>query len=253
MRRAAVTDVAPSYTKGQPLQPMKAVKAFGRLIRDKEDTVQVFEIMRALTGRSTYKGFERLIREPGGGEIAYAHAELAPLFSDPQWLAGFAPGTVGAVYRAFMAEEDLSAEGLAVQSRVSEPHIDDPHVVTWYARRLRDIHDVWHVLTGYGRDALGEACVVSFSYAQTGNLGFGFIGLAAAREIKREASKVAAWAAVQEAYRHGKRARWLPAEAYERLFAEPLEAARTRLNIAAPQRYLEIPEDVRRGLKLRAA
>jgi ubiquinone biosynthesis protein COQ4 len=246
-----VTDVAPSYTKGLPLQPLKAVKAFGRLIRDKEDTVQVFEIMRALTGGSTYKGYERLIREPGGGEIAYAHAELAPLFSDPQWLARFAPGTVGAAYRAFMAEEDLSAEGLAVQSRVSEPHIDDPHVITWYARRLRDVHDVWHVLTGYGRDALGEACLVTFSYAQTGNLGFSFIGLAAAREIKREASQVSVWTAVREAYRHGRRARWLPAVPYERLFAEPLEAARARLNIAPPERYLAVPEVVRQGLKLR--
>lgn len=95
--------------------------------------------------------------------------------------------------------------------------------------------------------------MVTFSYAQTGNLGFGFIGLAAAREIKREAADVAAWAAVREAYRNGRRARWLPAEPYERLFAEPLEAARARLNIAPPKRYLAVPEDVRRGLKLRAA
>jgi ubiquinone biosynthesis protein COQ4 len=140
-----------------------------------------------------------------------------------------------------------------MQSRVSEPRIDDPHVITWYARRLRDVHDVWHVLTGYGRDALGEACVVTFSYAQTGNLGFGFIGLAAAREIKREAPEVGAWAAVQEAFRHGRRARWLPAEAYERLFAEPLEAARARLNITPPTRYLAVPVEVRRELKLRGA
>jgi ubiquinone biosynthesis protein COQ4 len=247
-----VTDAAPTYVKGLPFRPLTAIRAFGRLIRDKEDTVQVFEIMRALTGSSTYRGFKRLIHQPGGGEIAYARHELAPVFSNPIWLAQFPPATVGGVYRAFMAEESLSAEGLAMQSRQNEPRIDDAHIVTWYARRLRDVHDAWHVLTGYGRDALGEACVVAFSYAQTGNLGFAFIALAAAGEIKREALRVPVWAAVFEAWRHGRRARWLPAESYDRLFAEPLDAARVRLNIAPPRRYLSVPEEVRRGLKLRA-
>lgn len=246
---------APSaaYVKRLPLQPLKAVRAFNRLVRDKEDTIQVFEIMRALTGGSTWKGYERLIHEPLGGEIAYARPELARVFSDKAWLAQFGPGTVGAAYRAFMEDEDLSAEGLAMQSRVSEPHIDDAHVITWYARRLRDIHDVWHVLTGYGRDALGEACVVAFSYSQTGNLGFGFIALGAAREVRREAPGLGAWPAVMEAFRNGKTASWLPAQNYEALFGEQLEDVRTRLNIRTPGRYLAIPEDVRRGLKLRAA
>jgi ubiquinone biosynthesis protein COQ4 len=151
-----------------------------------------------------------------------------------------------------MAEEDLSAEGLAEQSRVTEPHIDDPHVITWYARRLRDIHDVWHVLTGYGRDALGEACLVAFSYAQTGNLGFGFIALGAAREISREAKGVDAWGAVWEAYKNGRRARWLPSQDYEALFDQPLKFVRAGLNIPEPKRYLAVPEEVRRGLKLRS-
>lgn len=238
--------------KGRPLEPLKALRAFDRLMRDKEDTVQVFEIMRALAGRSDLKGYSRLICTPGGGEIAYARRELAPVLSDPDWLAQFGPGTVGEAYRRFMQDEDLSAEGLAMQSRMTEPSIDDPHVLAWYGRRLRDIHDVWHVLTGYGRDALGEACVVSFSYSQTGHKGFGFIGLAAAWEISREAPKVQAFSVVREAFRHGRRAGWLPAEDYETLFVEPLEAARRRLNIPSPKRYLAVPEEVRRGLKLRA-
>ena len=36
----------------QRLQPLKALRAFRRLVRNKEDTAQVFEIMRALSGRS---------------------------------------------------------------------------------------------------------------------------------------------------------------------------------------------------------
>jgi ubiquinone biosynthesis protein COQ4 len=250
-----MSDVAASerYARGLPLQPIKAVQAFRRLTRNKEDTSQVFEIMRALAGQASFKGYSRLISTANGGEIAYARRELAPVLSNRAWLAQFQPGTVGAAYRQFMAEEDLSAEGLAVESRKAAPGIDDPHVITWYARRLRDIHDVWHVLTGYGRDALGEACIVAFSYAQTGNKGFGFLGLAAAAEIKREAPKVPAFAAVMEGFGNGRKAQWLPVENYEALFFEPLDSARKRLNIGRPSRYLETPEDVRRSLKLRAA
>ncbi|WP_240454522.1 ubiquinone biosynthesis protein COQ4 [Caulobacter sp. 17J65-9] len=235
------------------LEPMRAARAFQKLMADKEDTTQVFVIMEALTGRSTTKGYARLLASPGGGRIAYAQEELSQRFSDRDWLKQFAPGTVGAAYRDFMWSENLSAEGLAMESRKVEAHIDDPHVYAWYSRRLRDIHDVWHVLTGYGRDALGEACVVSFSYGQTQSLGFAFIGLGAAQEIHRENGSVPARRAVLEAWRNGRRAAWLPAVNYAELFAEPLEDARRRLNIRTPATYASVTKDVRDALKLRAA
>ncbi|HYF22519.1 MAG TPA: Coq4 family protein [Caulobacteraceae bacterium] len=250
-----MTDVAVSNSSFQygyrPLRPLVAWRAFRRLVADKEDTAQVFEIMRALTGRSIPNGYARLLRSPEGGRIAFERRELAPVFSDPARLAAYAPETVGAAYRAFMAEENLSAEGLAQESRKVEPQIDAPHVYAWYGRRLRDVHDVWHVLSGYGRDALGEACVVAFSYAQTRSLGFAFIGLGAANEIARENPAVPARKAVLEAWRNGRAADWLPGLDYERLFEEPLEAARARLNIRSPETYLSVPRAVRDGLQLR--
>ena len=99
---------------------------------------------------------------------------------------------MGAAYRAFREARGFTADGLAELEREVIPFVDAPHPVVWYSRRLRDVHDIWHVLTGYGTDALGEACVVSFSYGQTRNLGFAFIGWGAAREIQRENRSVAA-------------------------------------------------------------
>lgn len=235
---------------GRRIKPITALRAFGRLVRDKEDTVQVFEIMKALTGSSTPNGYIKLTRRAGG--IAFAHPELAARFGDKAWLARFAPGSVGAAYREFMASENLSAAELANDQREVTPFIDAPHVYTWYARRIRDIHDVWHVLTGYGRDALGEACLVAFSYAQTGNLGFGFIGLAGALQIRKTTPRAPALRAVLQAYRNGRKARWLPAEDYEALFAEPLEAARARLGIRTPSVYLGIPAKERAELRFSA-
>jgi len=235
----------------QRLEPLKAFRAFRKLVRNKEDTSQVFEIMRALSGRSIGRGYNRMLKTIEGGRQAFLRAELAHRLDDPDWLSQFGPGTVGAAYRSFREARGFTAEGLAEEARKVAPLVDAQHPVIWYSRRIRDIHDVWHVLTGYGTDALGEACVVSFSYAQTRNLGFAFIGWGAAREIQREMPSVPARRAVWQAYRNGKAARWLPALDYEALFAQPLDAVRARLNIRPADIYQAVPAEVRAGLKLR--
>lgn len=254
-QETSLTAVAPHSADrlhyDRKLEPLRAIRAFRRLVQDKEDTTHVFEIMEALTGRSASWGVNKLLRTPGGARLAYHRVELNQKLNDEAWLAQFGPGTVGAAYRSFMKTENLSAEGLAMLSRKVRAEIEAPNLYAWYSRRIRDVHDVWHVLTGYGRDALGEACVVSFSHAQTRSLGFLFIGLGAAHQVRREARSVPARRAVAEAWRNGLRAGWLPAQDYETLFAEPLEAARRRLGIAVPAVYESVPAETRARLTLK--
>lgn len=243
-----------TYTRLQPqrIEPLTALRAFRKLVANKEDTAQVFEIMRALSGRSLARGYNHMLKTQEGGRQAYLAEELAHRLDDPVWLARFEPGTVGDSYRAFREARGFTAEGLADEARKIGPQIDAQHPVVWYSRRIRDVHDIWHVLTGYETDALGEACVVAFSYAQTRNLGFAFIGWGAAREIQREFKSVPARRAVWQAYRNGKAAHWLPGLDYEALFAQPLEVARTRLNIRPASVYHAVSPEVRASLKLRA-
>ncbi|CAN5205348.1 hypothetical protein BH10PSE1_BH10PSE1_28110 [soil metagenome] len=236
----------------QKLRPLKALSAFRKLIRNKEDTAQVFEIMRALSGRSISRGYGRMLRTVEGGRQAFLRDELAHKLDDPAWLAQFGPGTVGATYRDFREARGFTADGLADAEREVIAFVDAPHPLVWYSRRLRDVHDIWHVLTGYGTDALGEACVVSFSYGQTRNLGFAFIGWGAAREIQREVRSIPARKAAFQAWRNGRAARWLPGLDYDALFAEPLETARRRLGIRAATVYAAVPEPTRLAVKLRA-
>ncbi|MDY6923197.1 MAG: Coq4 family protein [Pseudomonadota bacterium] len=235
-----------------PLDPLAAVRAFRKLVRNKEDTAQVFEIMRALSGRSIARGYDRMLGTMEGGRQAFLRDELAHRLDDPVWLARFGPGTVGAAYRDFREARGFTAEGLADEARKIGPLVDAQHPVIWYSRRLRDVHDIWHVLTGYRTDALGEACVVAFSHAQTGNLGFAFIGWGAAREIQRESPSIPARRAVLQAWRIGRAARWLPGLDYEALFAEPLETARARLNLRPATVYDAVPDATLATLKLRA-
>ena len=223
---------------------LTAAKALRRLLRDKEDTGQVFEIMGALNGPTTARNFERLMAMPGGGKLAWEHVELAPKLMDGAWLDGFAAGTVGAAYRDFVRSEQLSAEGLASISRERRgTAIDDPHPYAWFGRRIRDTHDIWHVLSGYHRDGLGESCLVAFSYGQTGSLGWAVIALGAALRSRKGRHPYAQ--AIWQGYQRGKAAKWLPGEDYETLMAEPLEAARRRLGITPPTLYDAIPTDAR--------
>jgi ubiquinone biosynthesis protein COQ4 len=225
----------------------KALAALRRLLNDKEDTAQVFEIMRALSGRSAPDGYARLLATPRGGRLAYERVELVQRLMDRPWVESFAPGTVGAAYAEFTARENLSAEGLAEESRkgMAAGAVDVAHPYAWFGRRIRDSHDLWHVLTGYGRDGLGEACLVAFSFAQTGSLGWAFIALGAA--LKAGNTRYPVRRAILEGYRRGRAAAWLPGEDYEALMAEPLEAARARLGLAPAAIYQSIPAELRNG------
>jgi ubiquinone biosynthesis protein COQ4 len=216
-----------------------AYRAVRQLLRDPNDTPQVFRIMAALNGGTSAKNYRRLLQTEEGGRIAYRRQELVEILTDHAFLARFAPGTVGAAYRSFLDATGYSAEGLADVSREvhGERRLDHPYA--WFGRRERDLHDIWHVLTGYqADDPLGELCLVAFSYAQTGGLGWGFIALAGMAKSLRETGGKLVRRAVREGYAHGRAAKWLHLEDIESLFAEPLEAARARLNIARPEAYL---------------
>ena len=214
-----------------------AFAAMRRLLADKEDTGQVYDIMKALNGDAYAKCYVRLLDTPTGGRVAYERRELEPLLMDEAWLDSFAPGTVGAAYRHFVRSENISAKGLADIGRAKQGSDEDiAHPYAWFGRRIRDTHDIWHILSGYHRDGLGEACLVAFSYAQTRAFGWAFIGIIAALRAWQGGSHKAVQA-IWQGYKRGKAAKWLSGEDYLQLMNEPLDAARRRLNITPPTIY----------------
>jgi ubiquinone biosynthesis protein COQ4 len=233
----------PAPAPFNPGIPMKrewgaALAALRRLLANGDDTEQVFRIMRALNGDVTQRNYRRLLTIPAGGAIAYKRVELAERLTDRAWIDSFAQGSVGAAYRDFLDATGYSADGLVEVSMTEFANAQVEHPYTWMGRRERDIHDLWHVITGYKADEhLGEACLVAFSYAQTGGLGWAFIGLGAALKSLRITGKTDFFKAVIEGYRRGKQAGWLHGEDYETLLAEPLDQVRRRLNIGEPARY----------------
>jgi ubiquinone biosynthesis protein COQ4 len=231
----------PTFNAGQPLRRdwRSALSALRKLLANGDDTVQVFRIMRALNADTSHKNYRRLLSSAEGGRLAYHRVELAERFSDRAWLDALPEGSVGAHYRAFLNRTGFSAKGLADISYADNTgwqEIEHPHA--WFGRRERDIHDIWHILTGYtAEEHLGELCLVAFSYAQTKGMGWGAIALGGALKSLRITGGTTVVKAVLEGYRHGKQAKWLHAEDYEALLAEPIEAARLRLGIREPVAY----------------
>ena len=216
-----------------------AFDAIRILMANGDDTTQVFRIMRALNVGNAPLNYARLIATAQGGRLACEQIDLAARLCDPAYVAQFAPGTVGAAYRDFLESTGYSADGLVEVSKVvNADQVQHPYA--WFGRRIRDTHDIWHVMTGYKADeSLGEACLVAFSYAQVGGLGWAFIGGAAALKSVAVTRNTLFARAVWEGYRNGRRATWISGEDYEKLLTEPIDAARARLGIVTPVAYLK--------------
>jgi ubiquinone biosynthesis protein COQ4 len=213
------------------LKPLEAMRAVRRLFANPGDTSQIFAIFRAMRGRSGVKAFRRFRQSPTGAAVLRERRVLLSSLTDRAALAALPGGSMGRTYFDFMEEEKLSADGLvqASQSWESDPVPPD---VAFFRERMRDAHDLTHVLTGYGRDPLGELCLLAFMYAHSRNLGMALIVVMSWPQLPKPARR-----AVREAWRNGRKARWVQDLDWEALLPRSLDQTRREIGIADPALY----------------
>jgi ubiquinone biosynthesis protein COQ4 len=216
------------------LRPFEAAKAMRRLFKKPGETRQVFILLRALRGRSGLRSFRRFAASATGAAVLRERRSLFAALRDRAALGQLPPGTLGHAYQEFMEGQNLSAEDLMQASQVWEQEVLPPDAML-YRDRMLAAHDLAHVLTGYGRDPLGEYCLLAFMYAHTRNIGM--VTIVAMRWPRLSS---AARRAVAEAWRNGRKARWLPEQDFEALLPRSLKAARHELGIADPVCYRAI-------------
>ena len=225
--------------KKAPIQWRKAISAMRRLIANPEATEEVFVIIESLAGNALEKGFRRFKATATGQRILAEKRSLLNSLRDREMLSEQPKASLAAHYLNFVIKEEISADGLVEPSEDmrSTRNLDEDLLL--FANRQRDMHDLWHTLTSYGRDELGEVCLLAFTCAQSPNRGIAFITLVGVYQmIKRYGWDVPG--AVLGAYRDGKKAQWLPAQDWEALLQQPIGEVRSRLNIRPPQRYQHI-------------
>lgn len=218
----------------------RAWKNFRLLMKDKEDTSLVFKIYESLPSKDILPRIEELALSERGEMLRSTEPSLPEILDDHATLRRTPKGSLAHAYCDFMETEGLSAAGLVAESeRLGRTKY--PDLVQWFSERSRDTHDLFHVLTGYGRDALGEQCVLLFTHGQSPTHGHLLIGYAGSINIKLQikGSKAPVMSAVQQAKRTGRGAPRLINQPIRELLKQPYAQVRDALNIPDPTRYRE--------------
>ena len=218
----------------------RAIKNFRLLMKDKEDTSLVFKIYESLPSKQFMPRVKELALSEHGEFLRRTEPSLPEILDDHAELRKTPKGSLAHAYCDFMESEGLSAAGLVAESdRLGRPKYDD--LVQWYGDRSRDTHDLFHVLTGYGRDALGEQCVLLFTHGQSPTQGHLLIGYAGSANIKKMVwgSKAPVMGAVRQAKATGRGAPALLEQPIRELLKQPVDDVRRALNIPVPTMYNE--------------
>ncbi len=233
------------------VRPLHAVVSVMRLIRNKEDTRQVFETIKAVSGPNGRKLFEKFTSAAYGRRVVTEPVRLEYILSNRPWLRSLAEGSFGRAYLDFMEGENLTPEGILASAEEAGIDYKGDTDFPQFQRMFLHIsvcHDLWHVLTGYGRDPLGELCNLAFSRQQTGNPGFRIIVALALTAQKIERPDLPLMKAVAEGRRMGRGVDFLLQHDVADLLPLPLEEVRRRLNFIEPIIYKSVPADIRNSL-----
>ena len=217
----------------------KAYGHFRDLLKDKEETSHVFKIFESLPSKSFMPRVRKLTLSEQGEMLRETEPFLPPILDDHDALRELPKGSVAHAYCDFMESEGLSAAGLVAEAdKLDRPKFDD--LVEWFANRSRDTHDLMHVLTGYGRDGLGEQCVLLFTHGQSPSHGHLLIGYAGALQIKKMVdSRAPVFKACRQAHKTGVACPPLVGMSIRELLTMYLHQARRKLGIPEPHWYSE--------------
>ncbi len=213
--------------------PLRALRALRALEADPDDLPQVFTIISNLPGRSGERLLERMRASSTGRSLLATRPNIAEVLADWAALGRLPEGSVGRAYLDFVTRAGISAQGIAEASERGRASREgaEPDLL-FAADRTRDTHDLWHVVTGYETDVIGELSVLAFSYAQVKSPGVLLVLALGLYRLDREHRRV-----IWQGYRRGQSAAWLPALHWETLLSRPLEEVRKELGVGAPVHY----------------
>lgn len=206
------------------------------LRKDPDDTAAAIRVIMALSGNSGRRDFEHFRRTARGTRILREKTDLFEVLTDRERLEAMPPGSLGRAIIDWFQRENISTQGLALASEAAREgeneKLDDAEEL--YRVRLRNLHDVFHVLAGYDRDLRGESAVLAFTLAQNYNRGIAYLVWNALRE---EGWNSPGGKLIRDGYRRGKRAKRLVEQDWEALFERPIEQVRRELGVGEPPVY----------------
>ena len=144
----------------------RAGKALAALLRDPDDLPQVFTLIDSMSGTAPARLLLGFRLSDSGKKLLRERPNIVKYTGDRAWLRAQAPGTVARAYLAFVESEGISAEGIMDASKTERSFASEE--MEWLRCRMRDTHDLWHAVTGYKGDVLGELSLLAFGWGSTG-------------------------------------------------------------------------------------
>jgi ubiquinone biosynthesis protein COQ4 len=219
----------------------RAFRALRELIGDPDDTAKALDVSFAIGTRDFERGFQRFARSTAGRALLAERPSLAAALSDRAALERLRPDSFGRAYLEYLDASGFRATGLLelqneTQARWERdddlPRIDP--IRAWYRDRVTLAHDLFHVVTGYGTDELGEATLLAFSQAQLGGVGNALLTAGAAFEVFRRLGF--RWIRYElRAWRRGLRAPSLVALPWEEMLPLRLTTVRRLARVDEPE------------------
>jgi ubiquinone biosynthesis protein COQ4 len=212
---------------------LRAGRALAALLRDPDDLPQVFTLIDSMSGTAPHRLLLGFRRSETGARILRERPDIGARLADRASLRALPLGSLGRAYVDFVESEGISAEGIRMASESSEATGYATRDLDYLRTRMRDTHDLWHAVTGYKGDVLGELSLLAFTLGQHWNSAIAAIVVAGLiKGFGRGRTSV-----VVDGFRRGRAAAWLPPQDWESLLPLPLEQVRARLRVGAPPVY----------------
>lgn len=220
-------------------RPLTAVKAGIRFLRNVDDTRHFFEFTDAIDGPQNEKNFQRYLKTPCGNRMATEQIDFADLLSDRERLAAYPAGTLAHEYLKFLDDEDISLEGLmGAEEEAQASTLGLDPVRRRFMTGGIALHDMLHVLTGYGREPVGEACVLAFTAEQLELAGMGSIARVLALREQVAHLNIPVISLFDEARARARSMSvWYPIVDWRDYLGVSLDETRERLGIGPARKY----------------
>jgi ubiquinone biosynthesis protein COQ4 len=190
--------------------------ALARLLKDTTDTKQVFFLGIVVNAKQVPRLIARIANDPDGARLLEEKPAIDG--STVARMRALPATTLGGAYARYLDDNGLDPDLFQAPPGLPQP-------LRFIAQRIRQTHDVWHVLTGYAPNVPGELALQGFTYGQLGMpsaLMISTLGLVRAPQAAPD---------VLDGYKRGKAARFLPTVRFEDLWELPLVEVRERLGI----------------------
>src|SRR5205814_3777380 len=143
-----------------PVRWRRAVEALAKVVADPKQTDQVLMFSAYVNAGTMRDRIGRFYDDPRGQRLYAEHRTIDTRSVDLDALAQLPEGTLGRAYADF-----LRSRGLSPDVFEAPPELRDPRAA-YVVQRLRQTHDLWHVVTGYATEPSSEVALQAFTFAQ---------------------------------------------------------------------------------------